>query len=114
MAKSKYNNIKTFVTRNGIRHEFDSKKEAKHFILLYGQYQKRIITDLMLQPEFDLIPTLKWDSKTLRKIRYIADFGYTKDGIDYVVDVKGFRTEVYKLKQRLFLMKYPEYTFVEI
>jgi hypothetical protein len=38
----------------------------------------------------------------LRPIIYIADFYYTDlDGTPHVVDAKGFKTQVYRLKKRM-------------
>ena len=38
----------------------------------------------------------------LRPVVYIADFYYTDlDGMPHVVDAKGFKTQVYRLKKRL-------------
>jgi hypothetical protein len=38
-----------------------------------------------------------------REVCYIADFVYQEDGKLVVEDVKGHRTEVYKLKKKLML-----------
>ena len=76
-----------------------------------------VITDLVLQPKFELIPTIRREGhKTERITYYIADFAYTekKTGKEVVEDVKGFRTDVYKLKKKMFLFKYPELDFREI
>ena len=52
----------------------------------------------------------------MRKVSYIADFMYKdiKRGVTVVEDVKGFKTDVYKIKKKLFLYKYPKYEFKEI
>lgn len=112
MKQSKYRNIK--VTRklpNGNLVTLDSKKEAKRFDELILLAKQGIIKNLTLQPEFEIIPTVKWNKKTLCKIKYIADFKYEKDGKIIVEDVKAsakYQTDVYKLKKRLFLLKYGE------
>jgi len=113
-VKNKYKNKKTSIVKNGKTYYFDSIKESLHFELLYNMLISKKITNLILQPEFEILPSIKWNNKTLKKIKYIADFSYEQNGIKYIVDVKGYRTDVYKLKMRLFLMKYSEYQFVEI
>lgn len=102
--KNKYNNTK--VEYKEIK--FDSIKEMKHYQLL--EYLQKIgeIKELKLQVPYELIPTYKINGKTIRKCVYIADFVYfdTKDNRIHVVDTKGFRTDTYKLKKKLFEYKY--------
>ena len=97
MSYSKYKNKKTVV--DGIT--FDSKKEARRYIQLKKMSEAGEISDLQLQVKFDLLPTMKICGKTQRKVGYIADFTYLKDGQLVVEDTKGMRTDVYKLKRRL-------------
>jgi hypothetical protein len=62
----------------------------------------------MLQESFE-----HWGVK-YRELSYIADFYYEIDGEKIVEDTKGFKTDVYKLKKKLFLKKYGSmYEFVE-
>lgn len=105
--KSKYNNRKTII--DGIT--FDSNKEAKRYTVLRSLQQDGYIEDLKLQVPFELIP--KQDGE--RAVKYIADFVYydIEKQIHIVEDVKGFKTDVYKLKRKLFKYRYPEYTFIE-
>ena len=93
-------------------HEFDSAAEGDRYI--YHKLRERAgeITDLKLQPEFELQAGFRDSSgKWQRAIAYRADFGYTENGARIVEDVKGHQTEVFKLKMKLFLKKYPEYQF---
>lgn len=112
MAYNKYKNKKTVV--DGI--EFDSLKEARRYEELKLLAKGGVIKDLELQPVFELVPKQKHNGKTIRKASYIADFKYTdiQSGITVVEDVKGFKTDVYKLKKKIFLYKYPQYEFKEI
>ena len=61
-----------------------------------------------LQKEYILQDKFKINGKTRRKITYRADFSYVlaEDDTIHVVDVKGFKTELYKLKKKLFEYKY--------
>lgn len=112
---SKYNNIKSNrILPNGDVLTFDSKKELKRFDELFLLAQKGIIKNLTLQPEFEIIPTIKWNKTTLRKIKYIADFRYEQDGKIIVEDIKGFKTKEYQLKKRLFLLQNNNLEFREI
>lgn len=112
MTYSKYKNKKVVVDG----HKFDSIKESHRYCELKLLKRAGKIKDLELQPKFELIPTIRTDIETLPKISYIADFMYQdcESGKMIVEDVKGYKTDVYLLKKRLFLQKYTEYEFREI
>ena len=112
MAYNKYKNKKTIV--DGI--PFDSKKEAGRYQELKLMTRGGLIKNLELQPEFEILPAYRRNGKKVQNIKYIADFKYTdiQRGIEVVEDVKGFKTNVYKLKKKMFLYKYPQYEFKEI
>ncbi|MBS9779920.1 MAG: DUF1064 domain-containing protein [Moraxellaceae bacterium] len=101
MTKRKYKNKPTIVDDI----EFHSKKEARRYSNLKLLEQAGIISDLELQPKFDLIPTLKIHGKTHRKITYSADFAYTNEqGQRIIEDVKSEATakdKVFIIKKRL-------------
>jgi hypothetical protein len=42
-----------------------------------------------------------------RAITYEADFGYREDGKEVVEDVKGFSTDVFKIKWKMFRKMHP-------
>lgn len=109
----KYHNRKVIVD-DGIK--FDSLKEAKRYKELKILEKADEITELRLQVPFELQPSFKKNGKTIRKIEYIADFVYYDNKLQkYVVeDVKGYKTDVYKLKKKLFEYKYPHLTIKEL
>lgn len=112
---SKYKNIKTTrLLPNGESVTFDSKKEALRFDKLLLLAKQGIIKNLVLQPEFEIIPSVKHNNKTLCKIKYIADFKYEQNNKTIIEDVKGFKTDVYNLKKRLFLLQNPDLEFKEV
>lgn len=113
MKKNKYRNKKTTRVVNGEVVEFDSLKEARHYDKLYLELKAGLISNLVLQPKYDLIPTVNWNGKKLRKITYSPDFRYVKNGKTYVIDVKGMLTDVYKIKMRLFVLQNPNVIFLE-
>lgn len=104
VKENKYKNKK--VIYNGIK--FDSIKEKNRYIQLLYLEKAGLIKDLKLQYEFELQPAFTLNKKKIRKISYIADFYYYDNNLnDYVVeDVKGIRTDVYKLKKKMFEYKY--------
>jgi hypothetical protein len=67
-----------------------------------------MISDLQRQVKFVLIRTQRDERGRLleRERSYIADFVYMRDGVKIVEDVKGVRTELYKLKRALMLERY--------
>lgn len=85
---------------------FDSKKEASYYTYLKLLEKAGKITDLELQKKFVLQPSFKLNGKTYRGVTYIADFVYKENGQVHVIDTKGYRTEVYKIKKKLFMKKY--------
>lgn len=93
---NKYGNIKT-VTSDGIKH--DSIKEANRWCDLLLLQRAGVIQDLQRQVKFELIPKQEGE----RPVYYIADFVYIENGKRVVEDVKGHRTDVYKLKKKLML-----------
>lgn len=104
MKRSKYYSKK--VTIDGIT--FDSKKEGEYYQKLKLLEKAGKISGLQLQKEYELQPKFKIGKKTIRKITYRADFTYftTEDDKMHVVDVKGYRTEVYRLKKKIFEYKF--------
>lgn len=87
---------------------FDSIREKNYYIKLKLLEKAGKIKELELQKEYELQPSYKLNNKTSRKITYKADFTYktTEDDKLHVIDVKGFRTDVYRLKKKLFEYKY--------
>ena len=110
MKKQKYGNAKVIV--DGIK--FDSKLEAKTYQDLQYLVKAKKIEGLELQKTFVLQPSFKCNGKTERAITYKADFYYKQDGKEYCIDAKGFRTEVFKIKRKMFLFKYPHIVFIEV
>lgn len=100
---NKFNAKKTVV--DGIK--FDSKAEARRYMVLRGMEERGEIKYLQLQPEFELQPRYTSpDGHVVRALKYRADFSYMEDGKFVVEDVKGIKTQVYKLKKKLFEYKY--------
>lgn len=85
---------------------FDSKKEANYYTKLKILKDAGKITDLELQKKFILQDKFTLNSKTYRAITYVADFVYKENGQVHVVDTKGYRTETYKIKKKLFMKRF--------
>ena len=92
---------------DGIR--FASQLEAR-FYMFFIDHGFKI---LELQPRFlleDSFEIYDWQSKKIRKYRkteYVADFRIeTPDGDIFIVEAKGFETEAWKIKKKLFFKKY--------
>ena len=107
----KYHNKKTVI--DGIK--FDSKLEAERYAHLKMMERAGVIRDLELQPEYELIPSFRKNGKTWRRTLYQAPPRSPLAAHDsYIIeDVKGSTsviTGVFRLKQKLFEYKYPEYT----
>lgn len=112
--QGKFRNIKS--EYNGV--VFDSRKEMRRAITLDWMEKIGIIRDLEKQHAFVLQEGyVNNKGEKIRPITYIADFVYfSNEEKRWVVeDVKSpaTRTEVYRLKKKLFEKKYPEYYFIE-
>lgn len=92
--KSKYRN--TRVEFNGKR--YDSQREANEAAKLQALARAGKIRDYQEQKRIVLVP----GNGKLRPIVYVADFYFVDlDGTPHVLDAKGFKTQVYRLKKRL-------------
>lgn len=88
---SKYKAVKVEI--DGIK--FDSKKEGRRYRQLKLLEKAGEISNLSLQPRFDLIVN------GAKCGFYKADFKYTENGKEVIEDVKGMLTPVYRLKKKL-------------
>ena len=93
---SKYGNRK-LTAPDGQR--FDSVKEYHRWGCLRLLERAGVIKDLKRQVKFELIPRVGEE----RPCNYIADFTYMENGELVVEDVKGVKTEAYKIKKKLML-----------
>lgn len=107
---SKYHSRKTEI--DGIL--FDSAKEANRYCELKLLIRAGEISDLYLQPTFILQEDFDKNERHYRAITYKADFQYRQNGKWVIEDTKGFKTEVYKIKKKLFEKVFPDYTIKEI
>ena len=104
VGKSKYNNRK--VTYQGLT--FDSKKEFEYYLILKDKEKRGLVFNIKRQVPLEIQPAFTDKSGVKhRAIIYKADFVYTDrvSGKIKYIDVKGFRTEVYKLKKKLLAYK---------
>jgi hypothetical protein len=65
----------------------------------------KVITNLKLQPEFELQPAFTGvDGKKVRAIKYQADFSFYDKGKKRcrVLDAKGMKTNVFDIKRKMF------------
>ena len=101
--QSKYRNQKaTRRMLNGTIRTFDSQKEARRYDELALLLKAGKISDLRLQQTFTLQESyISASGDAVRALTYKADFYYTKGVKSIVEDVKGVKTEAYKIKKKL-------------
>lgn len=92
IKRSKYGNKKIEV--NGVK--FDSKLEMYCYDLLTKlnfefEFQKKII----------LVEDFRYNKKAIRPITLTVDFIVKHNDIDYYIDIKGFATDVSKIKYKM-------------
>lgn len=93
---SKYGNEKTIYHNE----QYDSKKEAEYARILDLASRATRIADRVVQVTRQVPYPVEIDGAKICK--YIADFVvFYADGRREIVDVKGYRTEIYKLKKKL-------------
>ena len=90
--KQKTNRGGTKIEYDGIK--FRSKLEAYCYKKLkeaniYAEYE---------QHRYTLLPSFKFDNKTIRTITYLPDFV----GKDFVIECKGYANESFPLREKLF------------
>ena len=96
---------------------YDSKFESEKAFELQLKQRAGLIKDLQEQVPFVLQEGyVNNQGKKIREIVYIADFVYEENGNKIVMDTKSpaTRTDVYKIKKKLFEKRYQEYIFIEV
>ena len=106
LKQNKYSNNKVQIGR----YVFDSTLEGKRYKQLALMEKAGTIKNLRLQVPFLLQDSFKKNGKTYKAIKYIADFVYEENGKVIIEDTKGIKTDVFKIKQKMFEYKYPELT----
>ena len=104
MAGNKYGAKKTALP-GGLK--FDSQREAHRYCELRLLEKAKRIKDLKRQVKYVLIPAQRDKTGKLleREVSYVADFVYYDFGLgrEVVEDVKGMKTDVYKIKKKMML-----------
>lgn len=105
---------------------FDSEMEAEYYRLLKEREKKGEIHYLSIHTVFPLQDSFTKNGRTIGGIYYEADFSYYEETIErginnvgeeymktkltyHVVDIKGFLTDEFLIKQKLFEKAYPNY-----
>ena len=88
---------------------FDSVMEARYYVYLLDEKAYGNIESFEMQKTYELIPPIKdKNGKKHRATTYIADFVIKyKNGVESVIDIKGKKTEVFKIKEKMLLYFYP-------
>jgi hypothetical protein len=89
---------------------FDSRKEGGRYAELKLLEKGKQIEQLILQPMYILQPKFDKGGIHYRAITYTADFYYYDKALErYIVeDSKGFETQMFKMKRKMFEYRYPE------
>ncbi len=92
IKRTKYGNKKLEV--DGVK--FDSKLELVCYDLL-----KKFEFDFEFQKKIILIDGFRYNKKAIRPITLTVDFVVKHNDIDYYIDIKGFATDVSKIKYKM-------------
>lgn len=102
-TRSKYNAKKVVIDNI----KFDSKAEAAYYQQLKLLKLTGEVTSFDLQPEFTLQDSFRKNGKLYRAIKYKADFLVRySDGHEELIDIKGMLTKEFRIKQKLFELRY--------
>lgn len=108
-SKSKYNNAKPEYYDPDLKQtlKFDSNKELEYYLLLKDRLKRGEIFRLQRQVTINIQPPFTTpQGEKINAINYKADFVYLdSQGVTHIVDVKGFKTDVYRLKKKLLAYK---------
>lgn len=120
----KYHNHKCRLTLDNNTYSFDSKAEMNYFVLLHNKLKQGKISDLVLQPEYNITRTFKIATTATKSgksivtgLKYTPDFKYIEDGKVIVVEVKGQKTADYQMRKKIFLSRAKDLgvdTFIEV
>lgn len=106
--RNKWGNVITYV--DGIK--FHSIAEAERYSELKLLLQAGVISNLVLQPKFEIYPKFTDNKgKKRQNMEYIADFQYSENGVTVVEDVKGKETADFRIKMKMFLNQYRDVDF---
>jgi hypothetical protein len=97
-------------------HKFDSMGERDRYIVLKKMMQDGEISDLVHHRVYTLLDGGSYRGEKIRPIEYEADFVYQEQGETVVEDVKSTKTALdaqYKIKVKMFKLRYPELLFRE-
>ena len=84
---------------------FDSKLEADYYDDLKIQLRAGVIQGFCRQPRFVLTESME----------YLADFiVWNLDGTAEIIDTKGYKTDLYIAKKKMFKEKYPKLEIKEV
>lgn len=90
---------------------FDSQAEANEYLYARAELESGRIRELILQKAFVLQEAfIDAKGKHHQDIEYVADFYFydVKQKRYRVVDTKGFKTDMFRIKEKLFNFKYKE------
>ena len=96
---SKFKNTK--VTLDGL--SFMSKAEAAYYYFyLKPEIEEGLIENLELQPR------IKCEVNGKKVCDYVSDFSFYREEERFIVEVKGYQTDVYRLKIKLVYACHPD------
>lgn len=95
---------------------FDSVLEKRYYEeVVKPGYTSGEIVKYEWQKKYDLQPGFEHEGKKYLPVTYVADFVIQyKDGHEDVIDVKGNIDNVFALKKKLLLFRYPDIHFRQI
>jgi len=93
---------------------FDSGAEYRRYRELLLLQAAGEISEIVVHPKYILIEPFTYKGKRHKAETYEPDFVYSEGGRTIAEDVKGQSLALYRIKSKLFMLKYPTIEFREI
>ncbi|VVE68887.1 hypothetical protein PAN31117_03120 [Pandoraea anapnoica] len=81
--------------------KFDSEKEMHRWQVLVAEEKAGLISGLLRQVRFEIAAAVVIDGRKRAARYYVADFVYQREEVTVIEDVKGFLTQMYRMKRHL-------------
>lgn len=105
-----------YKTRKIISEKYDREFDSKFELQVYEELIRICgLENILFQTTLEVIPKEKDNvGRTLRKVEYTPDFLIHYKGLDIYIEAKGFATDTYKLRVRMFKHFYNDVLLLEV
>lgn len=102
-------------TVNGV--DFDSRMEADYYTsILLPRATRGEIRGLSIHPTYTLLPDFVYDGKSIKGLRYSADFSFIDNATnrENVIEIKGVEDKSFIMRKKIFLYQHRKIEYHEL